>query len=408
MQFDEALNICTQFQQEHLLAHYHSLSSDKQVTLLQQIADLDFTLIKKLFAKTQQKIEPSSQNVKPFPSSTQDSQKNYQQIGQKAINQGSVAALLVAGGQGSRLGFNGPKGSYILDLAGKKKSIFQIHAEKLLSQSECAIPWLIMTSELNHQETIAFFEKNNFWQYPKSKIKFFQQGMLPALSEDGKVLLESTSQIARVPDGNGGCFKALAQSGNLEWLKEKNVQHLFVFGVDNILCPICDPTLTGFYLDSQKPSCSPTILKTNPDEKVGLFTLNSNRVQVSEYSDLEDSMRYAKDSQGRLLFNKASLAMHYFHLDSLAEIISQGLPYHTAFKAVPFINQDGILTKPSQPNAYKFEQFMFDIFPKLAGMSILEMQREDIFAPVKNQYGQDSPASATELYLTKNKNALAK
>ena len=408
MQYQEALNICTQYQQEHLLAHYHSIASEEQVSLLQQIAKLDFTLIQKLFTKTQAKQTSSKQKIQPFTTTAQDPHKDYHKIGQSAIQQGSVAALLVAGGQGSRLGFNGPKGSYILNLAGAKKSIFQLHAEKLLSQSDSAIPWLIMTSELNHQETIAFFEKHNFWQYPKNKIKFFQQGMLPALSTEGKILLESPSQIAAVPDGNGGCFKALAQSGHLDWLKQQNVQHLFVFGVDNILCPICDPTLTGFYLDSNQPSCSPTILKSNPEEKVGLFTLNNHKVQVSEYSDLEDSMRYAQDSQGNLLYNKASLAMHYFQLNALSKIISEGLPYHTAFKAVPYINREGILIKPNTPNAYKFEQFMFDIFPKLSGMSALEMQREEIFAPVKNREGQDSPDSAVKLYLAKNKNALVK
>ena len=381
--------------QGHLLEGFDSLSPEDQKTLLREIKSQDFALLKTLHQEATsgtllKDATPDVTAPMPFTIAEEDHRHEmWEETGRLLLAQGAVAAFLVAGGQGSRLGFEGPKGAFDIGLP-SHKSIFAIQAERLLnlaSQAGHAIPWCIMTSPLNHEDTLAHFEAHHYFGYDRSYIRFFSQGMISALDANGKALKSAPGHLALVPDGNGGCFRALAASGTLAWLIEKGIRFVFLYNVDNILVKICDPTFVGALASNgQAQASSKVVHKRNAEEKVGIFALKGKLPTVIEYSDLAENLRTQTLPDGSLAYDGGNIAIHLFRIEALRKLQSTPLPWHAARKKVL-----------DCPHAWKFEQFVFDAFPVLGTMTAFGVEREDEFAPVKNATGADSPATARQM-----------
>lgn len=393
-----------EYGQEHLITAWEQLDSpEKKQKLLQETQGLDLELLQQLF---QNRKHSNSQNLsEPEPLSASGSvdapnASQWKDIGIELLKAGKAAAFLVAGGQGSRLGFEGPKGMYSIGLP-SGKSLFQLQAERILfleQQYQAQVPWYIMTSPLNHQATTEFFKQHDFFGLCADRVTFFQQGTIPALDENGKVLLEAPGKLALVPDGNGGCFRALQSSGCLEQMQKAGVEYLNLYSVDNALIKVCDPVFLGWMHDQNLPSASKVVSKASPEEAVGIFALQNKLPTVLEYSDISDDLRNARNADGSLRFDGANIAVHGFRVADLAREAQTPLPYHTAHKKVScwdVSRQTQII--PDSPNAWKFEQFLFDIFPKIGIMKTFLVHRNEEFSPVKNAEGKDSPATAREM-----------
>jgi UDP-N-acetylglucosamine/UDP-N-acetylgalactosamine diphosphorylase len=391
--------------QNHLLEAWDSLNISQKQSLADQISTLDFPGLSQLHADAQKPAEHrlGDEDISPMPFSlaADDSRREYWlATGESVLTQGQAAAFLVAGGQGSRLGYEGPKGAYRVGLP-SGKSIFQIQAERLLRLEQLygkPVPWCIMTSPRNHAETVAHFEENSFFGLSSEKIKFFPQAMIPALDVEGKILREAPDRIALVPDGNGGCFKALSRSGALNWLAEQGVRLVFLYGVDNILVKVCDPFFLGALACSAEfKSASKVVAKRSAQEKVGIFAFKGRKPSVIEYSDLPESLREQRTEDQGLAFDGGNIAVHLFRIEALRQLEHQPLPWHAAFKKVNYWTPTHSYGDPETANAWKFEQFLFDSFPILGTMYPFGVTREEEFAPVKNASGEDSPVSARRM-----------
>lgn len=385
---------------QHLDNALSRLSAADRAQLSADIASQDFALLDHLFHHVAGKTEAPQGELSPMPFRMTDEDPRHEMwtlTGEALLRSGQAAAFLVAGGQGSRLGFEGPKGAFDIGLP-SHKSIFQLQAERLLHLQRrfgCPVPWCIMTSPLNHEATVAHFEEHGYFGLQRDRVRFFPQGMICAIGTDGQALRESPSRLALVPDGNGGCFRALAQSGSLEWLHGLGVRHVFLYGVDNVLAKVCDPLFLGALASSSGyASASKVVHKRSASEKVGIFALRDGKPGVIEYSDLPDSLRDARTPDGELAYDGGNIATHLFKIDSLFRLESEPLPWHAAFKKVAWCDDSGAIHQPDSPNAWKFEQFLFDSFPLLGTMLPLGVRREEEFAPVKNADGDDSPRSA--------------
>ena len=376
--------------QQELAAHLEKLSGDARRLLERDIASQDWEELKALYAEksSASKADNVSADLKPMPFRIAEDNLKYdywKEIGEMLLGKGKVAAFLVAGGQGSRLGFDGPKGMFDIGLP-SHKSLFQLQAERLQNLSAQVghpIPWCIMTSPLNHEATVNFFTEHNFFGMDRDNIRFFEQGTICALTADGKAVLDG-DRLALVPDGNGGCFRALALSGSLAWLVEKGVEYVFLYSVDNALCRICDPAFIGALADNgMMASASKVVHKANAQERVGIFAFQNKKPGVVEYSDLPEEYRDMTNPDGSLVFDGGNLAIHLFRVSGLRKLQTSKLPWHTARKTVCGIE-----------NCFKFEQFLFDAFPQLGTMLPFGVIREEEFSPVKNAEGTDSPKTA--------------
>ena len=380
--------------QQELAARLESLSGDARKNLERDILSQDWEELKALYAeKSSASLEDNiSSNLKPMPFKIAVDDLRYdfwKETGEILLGKGQVAAFLVAGGQGSRLGFDGPKGMFDIGLP-SHKSLFQLQAERLLNLSarvEHPIPWCIMTSPLNHEATVNFFTEHDFFGYARENIRFFEQGTICALDPNGKAIVDENNRLALVPDGNGGCFRALSQSGTLAWLVEKGVQYVFLYSVDNALCRICDPAFIGVLAaEGRSLSASKVVHKAGAQEKVGIFALQNNKPGVVEYSDLPENYRDMTNPDGSLTFDGGNIAIHLFKIAGLRKLQTSRLPWHIARKTVCGIEK-----------CWKFEQFLFDAFPLLGTMMPFGVLREEEFSPVKNAEGNDSPKTAREM-----------
>lgn len=319
--------------------------------------------------------------------------------GHELLREGKVGAFLVAGGQGTRLGYDGPKGEYPVTPI-RNKPLFQVFAEQLLAHSRLAgktIPWYIMTSDINDAPTRAFFAKHQHFGYDPSAIYFFQQGMMPAFAMDGQLLLASKDSLALSPDGHGGSLRAIQRSGALDDMKQRGIEHLSYFQVDNPIVHCIDPLYLGLHDLTGSEMSSKTIGKSGPLEKVGNFCRADGKIQVIEYSDLPNELAHQTNPDGSLKFNAGSIAIHALRVSFIERLNAGGelqLPWHRAQKKVPCIDQTGNPVKPEKPNAIKLEQFVFDAIPLAANPLVYTTQRSEDFSPVKNAEGADSPATS--------------
>ena len=404
---EEVKAILKKYNQEHLLNGYEKLDSKKQEQLLNQILNIDFELIKSLYENTTTEKKEQEDIIEPMEyldkNKLYDDYKHYENIGKHAIKNGKLAAVTMAGGQGTRLGHNGPKGTYDIGLD-SHKSLFELLSDGLKEQGKkygVTIPWFIMTSRENNEQTIEFFEKNRNFGYQKDKnLFFFIQGELPMVDTEGKILIDETGLIKQAADGHGGIYESLVKSGMTNKMRELGIEWVFIGGVDNCLVKMVDPVLMGVAIDKGVTVACKSIVKANPHEKVGVFCKRNGKPGVVEYSEISDEMAEATDEDGELLYGESHILCNLFSIDAVERMGREPLPYHSAFKKAKYINKDGDLVVPTSPNAYKFEAFLFDAFGEVDDMAILRVKREEEFAPVKNadDAGVDCPSTARKLY----------
>ena len=397
--------------QEHLLTFYEDLTPENKELLLNQILDIDFELMSTLYANTKKEVEIDTDSIEPISyidkSKLSEEDLNlYYQKGIEAIKSGKLAAVTMAGGQGTRLGHNGPKGTFDLGLD-NHKSIFEILCDTLILAQNTygvTIPWYLMTSNENNSATVNFFEEHNYFGYPKEAIHFFKQGELPMIGTDGKVLLTETGTIKLAANGHGGIFESMFKSNVLDDMNSKGIEWIFIGGVDNVLVKMVDPVLMGLCMSNNTLAGGKSLVKAGPKEKVGVFCRRNGKPSVVEYTEITEEMANLTDENGELVFGESHILCNLFNIKALEAISKNSLPYHSAFKKANYMNENKEIVTADSPNAYKFEAFIFDAFSTLDDMSILRVKREEEFAPVKNATGVDSPETARELYTNFHKN----
>ena len=347
------------------------------------------------------RLEPAPYEPLPARGGDAKAWERARQTGEDALRAGRVAAFTVAGGQGTRLGYDGPKGTFpVTPVTGH--SLFQVFAEKIRAAAERyekPLHWFIMTSHQNHVATEAFFREHNFFGLSPDHVHLFQQGRMPAVDHEGKILLSARGEIALSANGHGGSLRALDRSGSLDLMEREGIDVLSYFQVDNPLIQVIDPAFIGWHLERESEMSSKMLPKAFPEEKLGHFCLDTaGRLLVVEYSDLPMFMQRERDESGGLRFVAGSIAIHLLDREFVRRVASgEGkLPFHRADKKIPFVNAQGDLVKPDAPNGIKFELFVFDALPFAKNPLVIETSREAEFAPVKNAEGADSPQSSKQ------------
>ena len=403
--YEAALNCLKKYGQEHLLNNYNNLSEENKMKLLDQILTIDFAQINDLYESTKKEISFANDKIEPInyvdKSTLSDEElKKYDNLGAEVIRQGKYAVVTMAGGQGTRLGHSGPKGTFKLGLE-NDKSIFEILIDSLKENNEkygVIIPWYIMTSRENNEQTENFFKENNYFGYEPTAITFFKQGELPMCSEEGKLLIDETGLIKEAADGHGGIFESMRRNGIIFDMENKGVEWAFIGPVDNVLVKMVDSTLLGVCLDKNVLAGGKSVVKANSKEKVGVFCKRNGNPGVVEYTEITDDLAEAINENGELVFGESHINCNLFNVKAISDVSNKKLPYHSAHKKAKYIDENGNLVTPEKPNAYKFESFIFDAFDMLDDMAILRVKREEEFAPVKNAEGNDSPETARKLY----------
>ncbi|HPI13292.1 MAG TPA: UDPGP type 1 family protein [Spirochaetota bacterium] len=391
--------------QERIFDFWNEISDSEKLRLLDDVESIDFTLLERLFRQAEQG-SPPPMGFEPAPyiplAGEEEGGAEFREArerGRELISEGAVAAFVVAGGQGSRLGFDGPKGLFSAGPV-SGKSLFQIHAEQIRKSSEkfgVRIPWLIMTSHSNHDQTVRFLEDNSRFGLDAADVYVFPQGMIPSLDLEGKLILETPSSIFKNPDGHGGSLGALAGSGTLHAMREHGIRIISYFQVDNPLVSIIDPLFIGFHSLRKADISSKGLMKAYPEERIGVFVrFDNGAIGVVEYSDLPEELQKQRDERGRLRYRMGSIAIHLFGVDYLESITGGtdlSLPFHAARKKIGSHTANGI----REIDGYKFEKFVFDALPLTERNIVLETKREEEFAPIKNPSGVDSVESAQGL-----------
>jgi UDP-N-acetylglucosamine/UDP-N-acetylgalactosamine diphosphorylase len=386
------------FGQEHVLHGWDALDEKKRARLVQRVEGLELELLARLYRERDQvtKVPDISRigAIDVIPAQLPAAAlRAHAARGAEALQHGEVAALLVAGGQGSRLGISFPKGKYPVGPV-SSATLFQIHAEKVMAVRRRygkPVPFLIMTSDATHDETVAFFEEHGYFGLPSDEVFFFRQGTMPALDmATGKLLMAAPGELSLSPNGHGGTLRALADSGLLDQLQKRGIRQVFYFQVDNPLVKVADPVYLGQHLETNADVSTKVVAKLGPTERMGNVVLVDGRCSMIEYSDLPESLANARDDKGRLRFWAGSTAIHVFSVDFLQRVSGdpKALPFHIARKKVPHMGTGGAM--PERENAMKFELFIFDVLPLADRWTVVETRREEEFAPLKNVSGADS------------------
>lgn len=370
--------------------------------LEKQLEEMDWSNLDAIHNKEQKRGSFSPLGAMEL-SEIEANKDKYTAVGIDAIKHCKVGAILLAGGQGTRLGFDKAKGMYNIGET-KELYIFEqliANLKKVTSAADAWVPLYIMTSEKNDEQTREFFREHDFFGYNSDYVKFFVQEMVPAVDFDGNVLVEAEDSLAMSPNGNGGWFKSLIKAGYDADIKEKGVEWLNVFAVDNVLQQIADPVFVGATIESGCVSGAKVVRKVDPYERVGAMCLEDGKPSIVEYYELTPEMAEARDEKGTLLYGFGVILNYLFRVDKLLEIAEKSLPLHVVEKKVPYIDENGVAVKPETPNAYKFETLILDMVYMMDNCMSFEVDREKEFAPVKNATGTDSVESARAL-LKKN------
>lgn len=378
------------------------LGKDVPKKLIDQLNNMDWSYLELIHDRKQKRGQFAPLGAMELPE-IESKKEQFKAIGLEAIRNCKVGAILLAGGQGTRLGFDKAKGMYNIGV-NKDLYIFEQLIEnlkKVTNEAGAYVPLYIMTSDKNDEQTRAFFEEHNFFGYNRDYVKFFVQEMVPAVDFDGNVLVEAKDSLAMSPNGNGGWFSSLLKAGLGEDLKEKSVEWLNVFAVDNVLQQIADPVFVGATMESGCVSGAKVVRKCDPYERVGALCLEDGKPSIIEYYELTPEMAEATNEAGSLLYGFGVILNYLFRVDKLFEIAEKQMPLHIVEKKVPFLNENGELIKPETPNAYKFETLILDMVYMMDDCLSFEVEREKEFAPVKNAAGVDSVESARAL-LQKN------
>ncbi len=402
----EVIDLLEKNGQEHIIKFMQTLNDEERERLEDQILTIDFHQILELYDNTKKKFEIKESKIEAiqyFDKEKISSSKKSQldSLGEKIITSQKYAVVTMAGGQGTRLEHTGPKGTFKLDVYGKGKYLFEILIDNLKEANKkygVIIPWYIMTSKENYAETKNFLEKHSFFGYDKNHVILFQQGELPLIDKNGKLLIGKNKLIKLASDGNGGTFTSLRTSGALADMKERGIEWVFIGGVDNVLLKMADTTLLGLAIEQNVQIASKSIVKANPQEKVGVFCKMNGHPKVIEYTELPEKMAEEIDSNGELKYGESHIMCNLFTIEAIEKISKETLIYHQALKKNSYLDEYGKEINPQDANSYKFEAFIFDAFPLFDDIAILRGKREFDFAPVKNKEGVDSPRTAKELY----------
>ena len=414
--------ILAEYGQEHLKQALAQATPEQRERLEKQLDEIDFEELQELIREyvLQKPVTEIPDDLAPAPffplNPTDEKLLSYyekaREEGKKLLREGKVAFLVVAGGQGTRLGFDGPKGTYpICPVSGK--TLFGYFAEKIKRVSEKYghnIPWYIMTSELNDCATRNFFAENSFFGLAEKQVRFFTQGTMPAISREGKILMNAPDSLALSPNGHGGTLLALKRSGALEEMKQEGVEYLSYFQVDNPLAPFTDVLFLGLHALENSDMSARMLPKTNAFEKLGNFCVSKGKLHIIEYSDMPDDLAQKTNEDGSLAFLSGSPAIHVISRSFVEKLTSGGrlnLPWHRADKKVPFLNEEMELVQVEEPNAVKLESFIFDALPLAEKTMILEGCRAEHFAPTKNKTGVDSAESCREMMVQRDSRLLA-
>lgn len=404
---EQVKQILKKYGQEQLLDGYNRLPGEKEKQdFLNSILMVDFNQVEKLFESSKEEKDFSDVKIEPIDfvdkaKLSKEEYDKYEKIGEEKIKSGKLAVVTMAGGQGTRLGHTGPKGTYDLGLD-THKSIFEILCDTLKearSKYKVDIPWYIMTSEENNDETERFFKSHNFFGYPEKSITFFKQGKLPMLDTNGKIILDEKYRVKEAADGHGGIFQSMLKEGVIYDMKAMGIEWVFIGGVDNVLAKMVDPVLIGLSEATHKTAAGKSLVKAGPKERVGVFCKKNGKPSVIEYTEISEEMAAETTPSGELKYGESHILCNMFSMDAIEKISKMELPYHVAVKKAKYLDKDGNIINPDKPNAYKFESFLFDAFESLDDMAILRVKREEEFAPVKNAEGVDSPETARELYI---------
>ncbi|KAG0670579.1 UDP-N-acetylglucosamine pyrophosphorylase [Maudiozyma exigua] len=412
--------------QEHLFQHVSKLTSDEKDKFYQNLTNLAQRItpnaLQQAYKRSLQQLaddDSKSSHIKTLPSTSYQSiignpllAEEYYGIGLKSIQQGEVAVILMAGGQGTRLGSSSPKGCYDINLP-SHKSLFQIQAEKIwrlqrLSNCKKVIPWYIMTSEPTRVATESFFIQNSYFGLQKDQIFFFNQGTLPALDSTGKkIFLSNPTNIVQSPDGNGGLYHAIKDNKLMDDFKKRGIKHIYMYCVDNVLSKVADPVFIGFSIKYNFLLATKAVRKRDAHESVGLIASKDGKPCVIEYSEISNELAEERDSEGLLKLRAGNIVNHYYSIDLLEKQLNhwcENSVYHIAKKKIPYYdNVTDEYIKPEDVNGVKLEQFIFDVFPEipLDRFGCLEVERSEEFSPLKNAPGtdNDNPETARESYL---------
>ena len=402
MKYDKCKGILEKYNQEHLLNFYDVLSGEKKELLLDQILRIDFEQITNLYKNSY--IEPEINDVitpLPYFNKTKFSNKEFKyfnKIGIEAIKNHEFAVITLAGGQGTRLGHTGPKGTFELKLAHSKKSLFEILCDSLKVVNylyNISIPWYIMTSENNNKATIDFFEENNYFNYPNKNIHFFIQDKLPIVDIKGKLMLSELYKINEASNGNGDIYSSIKKNNIIEDLKAKGIKWIFICGIDNVLVNPVDTLFLGLTIAKNYEIASKSIFKENPNAKEAVFANRNGKPSILMLNEITEEMNNLKDSDDNYLYRETNALCHLYSINALEKCTTLELPYHRAYKKNTFINEEGMKQIPESPNSFKFEKFIFDAFSYFDRMLLLRVEKNKEFAPIKDLEGM---YEATKLY----------
>lgn len=394
--------------QTHLQKYISMCNKTQKQQLIKEIENIDFKQLNNLYKISKKPVKIEKGIIIEHISCTDKyriDEERYNQlknVGENVIKNNHYAVVTMAGGQGTRLGHDGPKGTFLLGVDPEPKYLFQLLAENLIRHNEeygITLNWYIMTSTENNDQTISFFKEHKYFGYNPKYIKFFEQGNLPLLLEDGRLIVDEGFHIKLAADGNGCIYKAMKENGILADMEAKGIDWIFIGAVDNALLNMVDPLLVGLTIEDGNEIGSKSVPKINAKEKVGVFCKKDGKPGVIEYSELPEVMAEEVDEDGGLLYGESHIMCNLYSLSALKKIASKNLPYHSANKKASFMDENGNMIKVvTEPNGYKYEAFIFDGFNYFKDISILRGKREDDFAPIKNALGVDSPETATKLY----------
>ena len=401
--FEKALEILEKNNQKHVIPF---LENGKNEELIDQILNIDFEELDELYEKTKNKIDIEQEDLSPIsavnPSKLDsDELDRLNEIGIDVVKNNKFAVATMAGGQGTRLGHDRAKGTFKINLNGQDKYLFELIVDDLTranNKYNVVIPWYIMTSNENNADTVSFLEEKNYFGYPKEYVYIFKQAELPLIDKKGKVLVDKNECIKEASNGNGGIFNSMLKSKVIDDMDKRGIEWVFIGSVDNVLLKNVDTLLIGITKNKGTQIGTRTVLKRNPQEKVGVLCRQNNKVRVIEYTELPKEISEITDDDGELLYGESHIMCNLFSIDAIKKCSTKALEYHVAVKKSDYLDENKNIVKPDELNAYKFEKFIFDSFKIFDDIAILRGKREEDFAPIKNKDGEDSPETAKKLY----------
>lgn len=411
--YRSVVKLLKKYNQEQVLAFYNTLPKEEKELLLDQVLNIDFEKLISLYNEFQKDVSYTDAVITPLEHVEETKlssyiKSKYIKKGEEIIENGGLAVITLAGGQGTRLGLSLPKGFFEVE-TNPKKSLFQIQCETLQMANikyNTVIHWYIMTSPDNDSITKVYFEDKKYFGYGKENVTFFKQDTLPVLDFNSKLILDKAYKVKEVSNGNGDVFSSLQRYGLIEDMEKKGIKYVFIGGIDNILLKTVDPLFIGLCDIGNCKVASKTITKNENEKDEWVFARRDGKPSIVSSKRITKEMEDKKDENGKYLYKEINILAHLFSIDSLKLCANIDLPYHLAEKKNDYLNDEGVKIMPKSPNTYKYEQFIFDVFPYFDNILLLSVKREKEFAPIKSFTGIHTPERALELYLNERRNSI--